>query len=82
MTAFLLLLVRGYRRYVSPWLGDRSRFAPSCSANAEEALRRHGLRGAFLAAKRLGRCHPFHPGGHDPVPDVVAGSPRRVEVGS
>ena len=73
MTALLLLLVRGYRRFVSPFLGARCRFAPSCSAYAEEALRRHGPRGAWLALRRLGKCHPFHPGGHDPVPDVVAG---------
>ena len=80
MTALLLLLVRGYRRFVSPWLGQRCRFAPSCSAYAEEALRRHGaLRGGGLALRRLARCHPFHPGGHDPVPDVVTGPlPHRV----
>jgi putative membrane protein insertion efficiency factor len=78
MTALLLLLVRGYRRFVSPFLGQRCRFAPSCSAYAEEALRRHGLRGVRLAAGRVCRCHPFNPGGHDPVPDVVAGLPRRA----
>jgi len=80
VTALLLLLVRGYRRFVSPWLGQRCRFAPSCSAYAEEALRRHGaLRGGGLALRRLARCHPFHPGGHDPVPDVVTGPlPHRV----
>lgn len=81
MTALLLLLVRGYRTLVSPLLGARCRFAPSCSAYAEEALRRHGLRGAWLAVRRVARCHPFHPGGHDPVPDVVAGHrPRRAGV--
>lgn len=80
MTVILLLLVRGYRRFVSPFLGARCRFAPSCSAYAEEALRRHGLRGGWLAARRLGKCHPFHPGGHDPVPDVVARGSRRVGV--
>jgi putative membrane protein insertion efficiency factor len=78
MSALLLLLVRGYRRLVSPFLGQRCRFAPSCSAYAEEALRRHGMRGAWLAVRRVCRCHPFNPGGHDPVPDVVAGWPRRA----
>jgi putative membrane protein insertion efficiency factor len=78
MTFVLLALVRGYRRLVSPLLGQRCRFAPSCSAYAEEALRRHGLRGAALAAGRLCRCHPFNPGGYDPVPDVVAGWSRRA----
>ena len=83
MTTVLLLLVRGYRRFVSPLLGARCRFAPSCSAYAEEALRRHGARGAWLAVRRLARCHPFHPGGHDPVPDLTAGQlPRRAYEGS
>ncbi len=83
MTALLLLLVRGYRRFVSPLLRPRCRFAPSCSAYAEEALHRHGLRGAWLAARRIGRCHPFHPGGYDPVPDIPAGRlPRRAGVGT
>lgn len=82
MTWLLLLLVRGYRRFVSPLLRPRCRFAPSCAAYAEEALRRFGaMRGGWLAVRRLARCHPFHPGGYDPVPDVVAGpSPRRAGV--
>jgi hypothetical protein len=78
VTALLLLLVRGYRRFVSPLLRPRCRFHPSCSAYAEEALRTHGAYGAWLAVRRLGRCHPFHPGGYDPVPDVPAGAPRRA----
>ncbi len=68
----LLLLVRGYRRLLSPLLsafGPRCRFAPSCSAYALEALHEHGAaRGGALTLRRLARCHPFHPGGHDPVP--------------
>ena len=65
----LAALVRGYRLLVSPLLGPRCRFAPTCSAYALEALERHGaLRGGWLAARRIARCHPFHPGGHDPVP--------------
>ena len=65
----LLLLVTAYRRGVSPLLPARCRFAPTCSAYAAEALRVHGaLRGTWLAVRRVGRCHPFHPGGHDPVP--------------
>jgi putative membrane protein insertion efficiency factor len=83
VTALLLVAVRGYRRLVSPLLRPRCRFHPSCSAYAEEALRRHGLRGAWLAARRVGRCHPFHPGGYDPVPDVVPGrAPHRAGVGT
>ncbi len=65
----LLLLVRIYRRLVSPMLPPACRFYPSCSAYAETALVRHGaLKGSWLAARRLARCHPFHPGGIDPVP--------------
>jgi hypothetical protein len=67
--ALLLLLVRAYRRLVSPLLPPSCRFYPSCSAYAETALLRHGAaRGAWLAARRLARCHPLHPGGIDPVP--------------
>ena len=61
--------VGAYRRWVSPLLPARCRFAPSCSAYAAEALEAHGAaRGSMLAARRVVRCHPFHPGGHDPVP--------------
>lgn len=66
----LLLLVRLYRATVSRALPVSCRFHPSCSAYAEGALRRHGAaRGSWLTARRLLRCHPFHPGGIDPVPD-------------
>lgn len=65
----LLALVTFYRRGVSPLLGPRCRFAPTCSSYAEQALREHGaLRGGWLAVRRVLRCHPFHPGGLDPVP--------------
>lgn len=65
----LLAGIRLYRRWVSPMLAPRCRFYPSCSQYAEEALLRHGVRrGLWLAVKRLGRCHPLHPGGYDPVP--------------
>jgi uncharacterized protein len=68
----LILLVKCYRWFVSPLLPPACRFYPSCSAYAVEALQRHGaLRGSWLAIRRLGRCHPFHPGGIDPVPDVT-----------
>jgi putative membrane protein insertion efficiency factor len=69
MTAVLVVLIRGYQRLVSPFLGPRCRFAPSCSAYAAEALQTHGLgRGGWLAIRRIARCHPFNPGGYDPVP--------------
>jgi putative membrane protein insertion efficiency factor len=65
----LVGLVRVYQRLVSPLLPPSCRFYPSCSAYAVGALERHGaLKGSWLAARRLARCHPFHPGGLDPVP--------------
>ncbi|TDD62959.1 membrane protein insertion efficiency factor YidD [Actinomadura darangshiensis] len=69
VAAVLILLVRAYRRFLSPLLGQQCRFQPSCSAYGLEALQVHGaLRGTWLTARRIARCHPFHPGGHDPVP--------------
>jgi len=65
----LVGLVRVYQRLVSPLLPPSCRFYPSCSAYAVTALERHGAaKGSWLAARRLARCHPFHPGGLDPVP--------------
>ena len=65
----LLVPIVGYQRFLSPLLAPRCRFAPSCSQYAVEALRTHGAaRGLWLSARRLARCHPFHPGGYDPVP--------------
>ena len=65
----LIALVTAYRYALSPMLGRHCRFHPSCSAYAVEALERRGaLRGAWLAVKRIARCHPWHPGGYDPVP--------------
>jgi putative membrane protein insertion efficiency factor len=62
-------LVRGYQIFLSPLLPPSCRFTPSCSQYAREAIMRHGaVRGTWLAARRLVRCHPFHPGGFDPVP--------------
>jgi putative membrane protein insertion efficiency factor len=65
----LIWLVRVYQYAISPMLGRSCRFHPSCSEYAVEALQRHGaLKGAWLAIRRVGRCHPWHPGGYDPVP--------------
>jgi uncharacterized protein len=65
----LVLPIRGYQRFISPAFPARCRFSPSCSHYAVEAITRYGvLRGSWLAARRLLRCHPFHPGGVDPVP--------------
>ncbi|AXK72261.1 membrane protein insertion efficiency factor YidD [Lysobacter sp. TY2-98] len=65
----LIALLRGYKRWISPLLGPRCRFHPTCSVYAMQAIARYGaLRGSWLAARRILRCHPLHPGGHDPVP--------------
>lgn len=71
LTRGLQLLIRSYQLFISPLLGPRCRFYPSCSHYAQEALQTHGLRhGGWLALRRIGRCHPWHPGGVDPVPPV------------
>ena len=65
----LILFVRGYQVSISPLLPPSCRYFPSCSAYAAEALERHGaLKGSWLAARRILRCHPFTAGGYDPVP--------------
>jgi uncharacterized protein len=66
----LLWTIRAYQLLVSPWFGPRCRFYPSCSCYAHAAIEQHGaVRGAWLALRRLLRCHPFNEGGYDPVPD-------------
>jgi putative membrane protein insertion efficiency factor len=69
MTRILIGLIRLYQRYISAWLPPVCRFHPTCSEYAAEAMRTWGLRiGGRLVLRRLLRCHPFHPGGYDPVP--------------
>ena len=71
MARVLLALIRFYRRAISPMTPPSCRFTPTCSAYAEEAIRRHGPgRGTWLAVRRLARCHPFGGSGYDPVPEV------------
>ncbi len=68
-TRLMVWLIKGYQRFVSPYTPPTCRFYPTCSAYAVEAIQRHGTwRGIVLATRRLLRCHPFHPGGYDPVP--------------
>ncbi len=74
MSRVILGAIGAYRYAISPLLGRNCRFYPSCSEYAMEAVRRHGaLRGSWLALRRVGCCHPFHPGGYDPVPEPFKG---------
>jgi putative membrane protein insertion efficiency factor len=69
MKYLFIALVRGYQYAISPLLGRRCRYFPSCSEYAVEAVQKHGaFRGGWLGVKRVCRCHPWHPGGYDPVP--------------
>ncbi len=69
MKQVLMVLVRAYQLVLSPLMGSQCRFQPTCSHYAIEALQKHGAwRGSWLALRRIGRCHPWHPGGYDPVP--------------
>jgi putative membrane protein insertion efficiency factor len=69
MRFLLIALIRVYQYTLRPLLGAHCRFAPSCSEYAIDAVEQHGaLKGFGLAARRILRCHPYHPGGYDPVP--------------
>ena len=68
MQAVLIVLLKGYKLLISPFLPSACRFRPTCSEYMMDAIATHGtVRGVWLGIKRLGRCHPFHPGGYDPV---------------
>lgn len=70
MKRLLIGLVRGYQLLISPLLGNNCRYTPSCSTYTIEAMEKHGaLKGLWMGIRRVGRCHPFHEGGYDPVPD-------------
>ncbi|MEW6445664.1 MAG: membrane protein insertion efficiency factor YidD [Pseudomonadota bacterium] len=75
MRHVLIILVKAYRLLLSPLVGRHCRFEPTCSCYAIDALERHGsLHGGWLTLKRLLRCHPFSPGGYDPVPEKTSES--------
>ncbi len=76
MQRVLIALVKGYRLLLSPWLGSACRFEPTCSVYALQALALHGAaQGSYLTLRRLGRCHPWCEGGHDPVPGAILSRP-------
>ncbi|GAB4286080.1 MAG: membrane protein insertion efficiency factor YidD [Coriobacteriia bacterium] len=69
VVGLLVSTIRAYQRFISPLFPPTCRFHPTCSSYAMTALERHGvLRGGWLALRRIGRCHPWNPGGYDPVP--------------
>lgn len=78
---WLVAAIGGYRRFVSPLLGQNCRYNPTCSAYALESITKYGsVRGGWLAMKRIGRCHPFRDGGNDPVPELDLRNPNREGI--
>lgn len=69
MKPIALALLRFYKRFISPMLPSACRFEPTCSVYMYQAIEKYGVfKGGWMGIKRIGRCHPFHPGGYDPVP--------------
>jgi hypothetical protein len=82
MRTLLIGLIQLYRWFLSPMLGPNCRYYPTCSCYTQESISRHGaLRGSWLGARRILRCHPWHPGGYDPVPEVVPPIWKRTSHG-
>jgi uncharacterized protein len=77
MKVLLILLIKGYRLFISPLFPPTCRFQPTCSMYAIQAVEKFGaFRGGYLAIRRILRCHPFHPGGYDPIPEKWGKSPK------
>lgn len=78
MRKILLLIIRGYQTLLSPLMAPNCRFYPTCSSYAHTAIERHGVfKGMYLAIRRILRCHPWHPGGMDPVPELKTESKKK-----
>ncbi|WP_348650826.1 membrane protein insertion efficiency factor YidD [Thermodesulfovibrio sp. 1176] len=67
MSKFFLILIKIYRRFISPIMPPCCRFYPTCSEYADQAIKKYGAKGILLTIKRILKCHPFHPGGYDPL---------------
>jgi uncharacterized protein len=81
MQRLLISVVKGYRLFLSPWLGSSCRFEPTCSVYSLEALEQHGAAaGSYLTVRRLVRCHPWCDGGRDPVPRSPDEMPRSMRL--
>ena len=71
ISKLMMIVIKGYQFFISPIIGPRCRFAPTCSQYALESFKKHGFfRGLVLSLKRIGKCHPFHAGGVDEVPEI------------
>jgi uncharacterized protein len=69
MSNLLIYIIKAYQLLLSPYFGQQCRFSPTCSQYAILAIQKHGaIKGVYYATRRLGRCHPWHAGGHDPIP--------------
>jgi putative membrane protein insertion efficiency factor len=80
MKSLLIALIDGYKLLLSPFFGTQCRFYPTCSSYAREAIETHGsFRGSWLALRRILKCHPWHPGGVDPVPATSEGKGKRTQ---
>lgn len=80
MRSLAVTAIKIYQYAISPFLGNHCRFSPSCSSYAIRAIETHGLvKGVLLGIKRIGKCHPWHPGGHDPVPEAPAGNTTALD---
>jgi uncharacterized protein len=72
MKSIALILIKAYQIFISPLIGSNCRYQPTCSHYAAQAIKRFGvMAGTWLAVKRIARCHPWHEGGYDPVPEVL-----------